>query len=184
MLHMTHVRWVLLVRSAVLLLQMAKGNAGSLLVFDPAKIDFASDDKVKSAAGDAVVGIITERGLYVRQHGLPLRLFQLYSLAKASRSSRDVLSFCFASEHMGSVGTVLAYMIILSMPTCIVSHICCAPDYLTKVVVKGKSSTNVHVNEVMTPAAKLMTVTPNHSVLEVMEMMNDNNFRHVPVVCA
>ena len=41
---------------------MAKGNVGSLLVFDPAKIDFASDDKVKSAAGDAVVGIVTERG--------------------------------------------------------------------------------------------------------------------------
>ena len=55
-------------------------------------------------------------------------------------------------------------------------------DYLTKVVVKGKSSTIVHVQEVMTPASRLMTVTPNHSVLEVMSMMNDNNFRHVPVV--
>ena len=43
-------------------LQMAKGNVGSLLVFDPAKIDFGSDEKVKSAAGDAVVGIVTERG--------------------------------------------------------------------------------------------------------------------------
>lgn len=41
---------------------MAKGNVGSLLVFDPEKIDFASDDKVTSAAGDAVVGIVTERG--------------------------------------------------------------------------------------------------------------------------
>ena len=55
-------------------------------------------------------------------------------------------------------------------------------DYLTKLVVKGKSSTTVPVHEVMTPAQRLMTVTPNHSVLEVMEMMNDNNFRHVPVV--
>ncbi|KAL3145027.1 hypothetical protein ABBQ32_003523 [Trebouxia sp. C0010 RCD-2024] len=96
--------------------KMAKGNVGSLLVFDPAKIDFGSDEKVKSAAGDAVVGIVTER------------------------------------------------------------------DYLTKVVVKGKSSTSVHVKDVMTPASRLMTVTPNHSVLEVMSMMNDNNFRHVPVV--
>lgn len=41
---------------------MAKGNVGSLLVFDPAKIDFASEEQVKSAAGDAVVGIVTERG--------------------------------------------------------------------------------------------------------------------------
>ncbi len=47
---------------------MAKGNVGSLLVFDPAKIDFASDDKVKSAAGDAVVGIVTERGLMPSCH--------------------------------------------------------------------------------------------------------------------
>ena len=43
-------------------LQMAKGNVGSLLVFDPEKIDFANDEQVKSAAGDAVVGIVTERG--------------------------------------------------------------------------------------------------------------------------
>ena len=43
-------------------MQMAKGNVGSLLVFDPEKIDFASGEKVKSAAGDAVVGIVTERG--------------------------------------------------------------------------------------------------------------------------
>ena len=48
-------------------LQMAKGNVGSLLVFDPAKIDFASNDKVKSAAGDAVVGIVTERGDCIKQ---------------------------------------------------------------------------------------------------------------------
>lgn len=96
--------------------KMAKGNVGSLLVFDPSKIDIASEQQVKSAAGDAVVGIVTER------------------------------------------------------------------DYLTKIVVKGKSSSSVPVHEIMTPAQKLMTVTPNHSVLEVMEMMNDNNFRHVPVV--
>lgn len=42
---------------------MAKGNVGSLLVFDPSKIKFASEEQVKSAAGDAVVGIVTERGL-------------------------------------------------------------------------------------------------------------------------
>lgn len=44
-------------------MQMAKGNVGSLLVFDPSKIDIASEQQVKSAAGDAVVGIVTERGL-------------------------------------------------------------------------------------------------------------------------
>jgi hypothetical protein len=46
---------------------MAKGNVGSLLVFDPSKIDFSSEEQVKSAAGDAVVGIVTERGLTPHQ---------------------------------------------------------------------------------------------------------------------
>lgn len=32
-------------------------------MFDPAKIDFADEEKVKAAAGDAVVGIVTERGM-------------------------------------------------------------------------------------------------------------------------
>lgn len=55
-------------------------------------------------------------------------------------------------------------------------------DYLTKVVVLGKSSSSLHVREIMTPQSKLMTVSPNQSVLEVMSLMIDNNFRHVPVV--
>lgn len=129
---------------------MAKGNVGSLLVFDPAKIDFGSDEKVKSAAGDAVVGIVTERG------------------------QQWVLDFV-VSKHK----TMLPAFIVKAVPDLTPVF----PDYLTKVVVKGKSSTSVHVKDVMTPASRLMTVTPNHSVLEVMSMMNDNNFRHVPVVC-
>ena len=40
--------------------QMTRGNVGSLLVFDPAKITI--DQPMKEAAGDAVVGIVTERG--------------------------------------------------------------------------------------------------------------------------
>ncbi len=43
---------------------------GSLLVFDPAKITI--DAPMKEAAGDAVVGIVTERGeggLTAPQHG-------------------------------------------------------------------------------------------------------------------
>jgi len=34
----------------------------------------------------------------------------------------------------------------------------------------------------MTPAASLVTVTPAHSVLDVMELMVEKNFRHVPVI--
>ena len=45
----------------LLRLQMTKGNVGSLLVFDPSKITI--DQPVKEASGEAVVGIVTERGL-------------------------------------------------------------------------------------------------------------------------
>lgn len=55
-------------------------------------------------------------------------------------------------------------------------------DYLTKVVVKGKNSSNTKVSEIMTPSKSLITVTPKHSVLDVMELMVEKNFRHVPVV--
>jgi len=55
-------------------------------------------------------------------------------------------------------------------------------DYLTKVVVSGKSSATLSVEEIMTPESVLKTVTPEDTVLAAMELMIDNNFRHVPVV--
>jgi len=55
-------------------------------------------------------------------------------------------------------------------------------DYLTKVVVVGKSSSTLHVAEIMTPQSKLMTMSPYNSVLEAMALMMDKNIRHVPVV--
>ena len=41
--------------------QMTKANVGSLLVFDPEKLKL-TDGPIKDAEGDAVRGIITERG--------------------------------------------------------------------------------------------------------------------------
>ena len=35
-------------------------------------------------------------------------------------------------------------------------------DYMTKVIVKGKNSSSTKVAEIMTPAEKLVTVTPKH----------------------
>ena len=64
-------------------LQMAKGNVGSLLVFDPEKIDFANDEQVKSAAGDAVVGIVTERG----QHCVRGSMFDVHKAMLGCASS-------------------------------------------------------------------------------------------------
>ncbi len=58
----------------------------------------------------------------------------------------------------------------------------CNADYLTKVVVVGKSSSDLPVSNIMTPQSKLMTVSPQQSVVDVMKLMIDHNFRHVPVV--
>ena len=55
-------------------------------------------------------------------------------------------------------------------------------DYLTKVVVAGKSSKDIKVSTIMTPEHVLKTVAPTDTVLAAMELMIDNNFRHVPVV--
>lgn len=55
-------------------------------------------------------------------------------------------------------------------------------DYLNKVVVKGRQSSSTRVADIMTPAGVLETVTPQHSVLDVMGLMVDKNFRHVPVI--
>ena len=43
--------------------QMTKGNVGSLLVFDPSKLDLlAGTDALHRASNEAVVGLVTERG--------------------------------------------------------------------------------------------------------------------------
>lgn len=49
-------------------------------------------------------------------------------------------------------------------------------------VVAGKTSKEIKVSEIMTREAVLKTVTPADTVLAAMEVMIDNNFRHVPVV--
>ena len=51
-------------------------------------------------------------------------------------------------------------------------------------VVSGKSSATLSVEEIMTPESVLKTVTPGDTVLAAMELMIENNFRHVPVVRA
>ena len=41
---------------------MTKNNVGSLLVRDPSKVDLSASEDVKRMPGEAVVGLITERG--------------------------------------------------------------------------------------------------------------------------
>ena len=55
-------------------------------------------------------------------------------------------------------------------------------DYLTKMVVQGRDSGATPVAAIMTPALRLAVLTPDHSVLEAMELCVKHNVRHVPVM--
>jgi len=53
-------------------------------------------------------------------------------------------------------------------------------DYARKVVLKGLSSRDAIVGELMT--ANVCTITPSHTIDNVMATMTENRFRHLPVV--
>jgi CBS domain-containing protein len=52
-------------------------------------------------------------------------------------------------------------------------------DYSRKVILKGKSSTDTPVAEIM--SKDLPSVTPNDTVEFCMELMSDKNIRYLPV---
>lgn len=53
-------------------------------------------------------------------------------------------------------------------------------DYARKVVLKGKSSKEVKLREVMTPSP--IVVNPDDSVDSCMQIMTEKHIRHLPVV--
>src|SRR5215475_65828 len=53
------------------------------------------------------------------------------------------------------------------------------PDYSRKVILKGKSSTDTPVADIM--SKDVPGVTPNDTVEHCMELMSDKNIRYLPV---
>ena len=53
-------------------------------------------------------------------------------------------------------------------------------DYARKVILAGRSSKITEVKELMT--CKVYCIDPSRTIQDVMELMNEHRFRHVPVM--
>ncbi|MFI5135891.1 MAG: CBS domain-containing protein [Chitinophagales bacterium] len=53
-------------------------------------------------------------------------------------------------------------------------------DYARKIILKGKSSAEAKISEVM--VSNLFTVTPDHDLSQCMQIMSDKTIRHLPVL--
>lgn len=53
-------------------------------------------------------------------------------------------------------------------------------DYTRKVALKGKSSKELKVREILSD--QVTTVTPNHTIEDCMRLMTENRIRHLPVL--
>ena len=53
-------------------------------------------------------------------------------------------------------------------------------DYARKVILKGRSSSNTAVGEIMTK--KVLVVYPNQTMNDCMALMTDKHIRHLPVM--
>lgn len=53
-------------------------------------------------------------------------------------------------------------------------------DYARKVTLAGKSSLNTPVSDIMSP--EVITVTPETSLNDCMQIMTERHFRHLPVL--
>lgn len=53
-------------------------------------------------------------------------------------------------------------------------------DYARKVILHGRASKDTKISDLMTP--NVCTITPSHTIDQVMNIMTENRFRHLPVV--
>lgn len=54
-------------------------------------------------------------------------------------------------------------------------------DYARKIILKGRTSVDTPVSEIMTPADKMYSVKPETSVEDCMALMTVKRIRHLPV---
>jgi CBS domain-containing protein len=54
-------------------------------------------------------------------------------------------------------------------------------DYARKVILKGKTSKETKVEEIMTPASEMFAIKPDNSLEECMILMTGKHVRHLPV---
>jgi CBS domain-containing protein len=76
-----------------------------------------------------------------------------------------------ATRHVGA---------LLVMEQGILKGIISERDYARKVILKQRSSHDTPVKDIMTAPA--VTVTPENTVYQCMQMMTEGRFRHLPVV--
>ncbi|XP_021831917.1 CBS domain-containing protein CBSX3, mitochondrial [Prunus avium] len=55
-------------------------------------------------------------------------------------------------------------------------------DYLRKIIAQERSPNHTRVGEIMTNENKLITVTSDTNILQAMQLMTENQIRHVPVI--
>jgi CBS domain-containing protein len=55
-------------------------------------------------------------------------------------------------------------------------------DYARSVALKGKSSKDTPIKEIMTPGSLLITVTPTQTVEECLSLVSNKRIRHLPVL--
>ena len=53
-------------------------------------------------------------------------------------------------------------------------------DYARKIILKGKTSAEAKISEVM--VSNLITITPDHDTSQCMQLMTDKTIRHLPVI--
>lgn len=80
---------------------------------------------------------------------------------------------CMAEKHVGALMVMRGDTLV---------GIFSERDYARGVVLKGKSSRDIPVSEIMTAQDHLITVTAKNTVQECLDLVSDKRIRHLPVV--